>query len=220
MKLYIFPPSGRILGIMALKNHLALDCEVQRIDLSRGDQLTPEYVTLNPNRKMPTLEDNGFALWEMNAILFYLAAKRPESGLWPADLRGQADVLRWLAWESAHWDAEACGMVAFEKSSKVVLGLGPADPAFIARGEQNFARFAAVLDASLAGRTWLIGDRLTIADFSVGSLVPSAERVGLPVRKFPEIVRWYKGLAALPGWRDALAARDAALAAWQAKKSS
>jgi len=67
--------------------------------------VTPEYVTLNPNRKMPTLEDNGFALWEMTAILFYLAAKRPESGLWPADLRGQADVLRWFAWESAHCDA-------------------------------------------------------------------------------------------------------------------
>lgn len=219
MKLYIFPPSGRVLGIMALKNHLALDCEVQRIDLSRGDQLAPEYLALNPNRKMPTLEDDGFVLWEMNAILFYLAAKCPESGLWPSDLQGQADVLRWLAWESAHWDAESCGMVAFEKSSKVVLGLGPADPAFIARGEQNFARFAAVLDASLQGRAWLTGDRLTIADFSVGSLVPSAERSGLPVARFPEIVRWYKGLAALPGWQLALAARDAALAAWQAKRA-
>lgn len=220
MKLYIFPPSGRALGIVALKNHLALDCEVRRIDLSRGDQLTPEYLALNPNRKMPTLEDDGFALWEMNAILFYMASKHPDSGLWPSDLRGQADVLRWLAWESAHWDAEACGMVAFEKSSKSVLGLGPPDPAFIARGEQNFARFAAVLDASLKGKTWLVGNRLTIADFSVGSLVPSAERVGLPVRLFREIVRWYAGLAALPGWRDAVAARDAALAAWQAKRSS
>lgn len=204
---------------MALKNHLALDCEVHRIDLSRGDQLEPEYVALNPNRKMPTLEDDGFVLWEMNAILFYLAAKRPESGLWPADLQGQADVLRWLAWESAHWDAESCGMVAFEKSSKVVLGLGPADPAFIARGEQNFARFAAVLDASLQGKVWLTGERLTIADFSIGSLVPSAERSGLPVGQFPQIVRWYKGLAALPGWQVALAARDAALADWQAKRA-
>jgi glutathione S-transferase len=41
-------------------------------------------------------------LWESNAILFYMVAKRPESGLWPSDLCGQADVLRWLAWESAH----------------------------------------------------------------------------------------------------------------------
>jgi hypothetical protein len=55
MKLYIFPPSARVLAIVALKNHLALDCELNPIDLGRGDQFTPEYLALNPNRKMPTL---------------------------------------------------------------------------------------------------------------------------------------------------------------------
>ncbi len=148
MKLYIFPLSGRALGIVALKNYLALDCEVQPIDLGRGDQLTPQYLALNPNK------------------------------------------------------------------------FGAPDPAFIARGEQNFIRFAAVVNDSLKGRAWLIGERLTIADFSVGGLVPSAERMGLPVGDFPEIVRWYKGLAALPAWREALAAKDAATAAWQSKIAS
>jgi glutathione S-transferase len=159
-------------------------------------------------------------LWEWNAILFYMAAKHPDSGLWPSDLRCQADVLRWLAWESAHWDAESIGMVAYEKASKAVLGLGAADPAFIARGEQNFIRFATVLDDSLKSKARLIGERLTIADFSVGGLVPSAERMGLPVGDFAEIVRWYQGLAALPAWREALATRDAAMAAWQSKIAS
>jgi glutathione S-transferase len=143
MKLYLFPPSARAFAIVALKNHLALDCEVRPIDLQRGDQLTPEYVALNPNKKMPTLEDDGFVLWESNAILLYMARKHRDSGLWPDDLQGQAEVVRWLAWESAHWDAESCGMVAYEKASKAVLGLGSPDPAFIARGEQNFSRFAA-----------------------------------------------------------------------------
>jgi hypothetical protein len=62
-----------------------------------------------------------------------------------------ADVLRWLAWKSAHWDAESVGMVTYEKSSKAVLGLASPDPAFIARGEQNFARFAVVLNNALRG---------------------------------------------------------------------
>jgi glutathione S-transferase len=220
MRLYIFPPSARVLGIVALKNHLALDCEVQPIDLGRGDQLAPYYLALNPNKKMPTLEDDGLVLWESNAIMFYMAARHSSSGLWPSDLKSQADVVRWLAWQSAHWDAESCGMVSYEKSSKAVLGLGPPDPAFIARGEQNFARFAAVLDASLRGKTWLIGEQLTIADFSVGALVPSAERHGLPVGDFPEILRWYKALAALPAWRGALAAKDAATATWLSKRAS
>ncbi|MGE5145734.1 MAG: glutathione S-transferase family protein [Candidatus Eiseniibacteriota bacterium] len=220
MKLYIFPPSGRVVGIVALKSHLGLDCAVQAIDLGRGDQRAPAYVALNPNRKMPTLEDDGLVLWESNAILFYMAAKRPDSGLWPADPRGQADVLRWLAWQSAHWDAESIGMVSFEKGSKAVLGLGAPDPAFIARGAQNFARFAAVLDRSLAGKSWLVGERLTIADFSVGGLMPSAELMGLSVEDFPEIRRWYAGLAGLPAWREAVAARDAAMAPLRSKIAS
>jgi glutathione S-transferase len=220
MKLYLFPPSSRVIAIVALRHHLGLDCELAPIDLGRGDQLTPEYLALNPNKKMPTLADDGFVLWESNAILFYLAAQRPDSGLWPADLRGQAQVLRWLAWESAHWDAESVGMVSFEKASKMVLGLGPPEPEFIVRGERNFSRFAAVLDQSLCGRTWLLGDRLTIADFSIGGMVPSAERMGLPVARFPEVVRWYGELAALPAWQHAIAAKDTAMAAWLASKAA
>jgi glutathione S-transferase len=214
MRLYLFPPSSRALGIVALKNHLALDCELRPIDLGCGEQLAAEYIALNPNRKIPTLEDDGFVLWESNAIMFYLAAKRPECGLWPLDLRAQADVIRWLAWESAHWDAESCGMVTFEKSSKMVLGLGAPDPAFIARGEQNFARFAAVLNDQLEQRSWIIGDQLTIADFSIGALVPTAARLGLPVERFQAIGRWYQSLSELPAWRDALAAKNASTSAW------
>jgi hypothetical protein len=48
-KLYVFPPSGGAVAVMALKNHLALNCEIRPIDLGRGDQLTPKYVGLNPD---------------------------------------------------------------------------------------------------------------------------------------------------------------------------
>ena len=204
MKLYVLPPSPRALKVIALKNHLALDCELRVVDLGRDAHHTPEYIALNPNKKMPVLEDDGYVLWESNAILFYLAAKKPQSGVWPSRVRHQADVLRWLAWESAHWDSESCGMVGFEKVSKAVLRLGPPDQAFIARGEQNFHRFATVLDDALRGRTWLTGDTVTIADFSIGAWLPVARRLGLPVEKFPAIGRWYDGLASLPGWRESL----------------
>ena len=214
MKLYAFPPSTRVTAIMALINHLGLDCEVCPIDLGRDDQLDPGYIALNPNHKMPTLQDYDFVLWESNAILHYLANQRPESGLWPAGLQGQADVLRWLVWEAAHWDAESIGMIIFEKASKMVLRLGSPDPSFITRGEQNLARFAGVLDRSLKGRQWLVGDQLTIADLSIGGFLPSAQKCGLPIGDFPEIERWYDGLSRLPAWTLALAARENAMAAW------
>jgi glutathione S-transferase len=199
MKLYLFP-AGRAVSVLSLKNYLSIDCDIQRLDFTRGDQRSGQYARLNPNMKMPTLEDEDFVLWESNAILFYLAAMHPEIGLWPSDVRGQADVLRWFAWENAHWDAESVGMVSYEKGSKVVMKLGPADPSFIARGEHNFARFAAVLDSCLKGKTWLVAERLTLADFSVGGVIPSAEAMDLSIADYPDISRWYEKLSALPGW--------------------
>jgi len=74
MKLYLFPPSTRVLGIVALKNHLALDCEVQPIDLGRGDQLTPQYLALNP-KKNANARGRRLRALESNAILFYMAAR-------------------------------------------------------------------------------------------------------------------------------------------------
>ena len=85
-------------------------------------------------------------------------------------------------------------MVVYEKVSRAVLGLGQRDPAFIARGEQNFAWFAAVLDKSLRGHQW------SIADFSVGWLVPSIKRMQLPIGQISEIGCWYDTLARLPAW--------------------
>lgn len=204
MKLYVLPPSPRALKVIALKNYLDLDCEIQVVDLGKDEHLTGNFAALNPNKKMPVLEDDGFVLWESNAILFYLASKKPESGLWPSDIKRQADVLRWLAWESAHWDAQACGAIGFERGSKLVLRLGAPDPAQIARGEQEFHRFAAVLNRHLIGCQWLIGGDLTIADFSVGAWLAVAQLFQLPVANYPEILRWYDGLASLPAWQASL----------------
>ena len=63
MKLYVLPPSPRALKVIALKNHLGLDCELRVVDLGKGEHLTAEFAALNPNKKMPVLEDDGFVLW-------------------------------------------------------------------------------------------------------------------------------------------------------------
>jgi glutathione S-transferase len=215
MKLYFFPPSTRALAVIALLGHLGIKCEKQIVNLGKGDHLIPEYRAMNPNNKQPMLEDKDFVLWESNAILFYLASMNPQSGLWPSTVQNQSDVLRWLVWQSAHWDAESWGMVVYEKISKLVLNLGQSDPSFIARGEQNFARFAAVLNEALKGRRWLTGNALTIADFSIAAVVPSLDQLQLPLAGFPEILRWYGALALLPAWQDAVAAKDAATATWR-----
>ena len=204
MKLHITPPSPRAIKVVALKNYLELPCEIHVLDFSKGDHTTPEYAALNPNKLMPVLEDEGFVLWESNAILQYLAAKRPERGLWPSEHRRQADVLRWMSWEGAHWAPNGCSILIREHLLKQIFGGGDPDPAEIERGRNEFHRFGGVLDGCLKGHTWLTGNDLTIADYSVGAWMTLSQIAQYPVAKYTEINRWYSSLSSQPGWKEAI----------------
>lgn len=203
MKLHVFPPSPRAAKVLALANHLGIASEMAIVDLFSGGNQTPEFKALNPNGKMPVLEDDGFVLWESNAILQYLAAKQPDTGLWPTDPRRQADVSRWQFWDAAHWDP-TCATFIFERVVKQLTGQGAPDAAQIAKAEADFQRFAPVLNATLKGRRWVTGDALTVADFGLGGPLMYAAPAGIPLADYPEIARWYAALAELPGWKKAL----------------
>ena len=127
INLYVFPASPRAFKVLAAATHLGLEHNVRLVDLSKGEHRTPEFAALNPNKKMPVLEEDGFVLWESNAILQYLAAKKPESGLLPTDARGRADVTRWQFWDMAHWDP-ACAILIFETLVKKLLAIGEPPP--------------------------------------------------------------------------------------------
>ena len=205
MKLYVFPPSPRAMKPIALADYLQIEYETRIVDLTKGEQMKPEFTALNPNQRMPVLEDDGFVLWESNAILQYLALKKPAgAALWPSDARRQADVGRWMFWEGAHW-APACGTLAFERVVKGILGQGGPDPAVVARGEQEFKRVGGILNGALRGRKWLAGNDLTLADFAVGPWMALAQMAQYPVAGLTEIARWWEAFSALPGMKKALA---------------
>src|SRR6185295_3062325 len=150
MKLHVAPPSPRAVKVLAVARHLELDFELCPVDLLNSAHLRPEFAALNPNKKMPVLEDDGFVLWESNAITQYLAAKGPASRLLPSDPAARADVSRWQFWESAHWDP-ACATLIFERLLKKLFGQGDPNPAEVEKGEEAVRRFGGVLNTSLAG---------------------------------------------------------------------
>lgn len=204
IELYVFPPSPRAFKVMAVANQLELDPVIHVVDLRKGDQRTPEYAALNPNMRMPTLKDGDYVLWESNAITQYLASKRPESGLLPADPRARLDVTRWQFWDLAHWDP-ACAVFAFENFVKPFFGLGEPDAEALAKAGEPFHRVARVLDDQLRSRPFVTGGTLTVADFSLGSAMNVAQAARYPMEPYGEIKRWYDTLAALPAWRKTLA---------------
>jgi glutathione S-transferase len=205
LKLHVAPPSPRAFKVLAVARHLGIDFELCPVDLLNGANRLPEFVALNPNMKMPVLEDDGFVLWESNAIAQYLAAQRPESGLLPTDPRRRADVVRWMFWESAHWD-HACATLMFERLLKRVFGMGEPDAALVAKGEEEVRRFGGVLDGWLAERRYLCGESLTLADFSVGAWLNYAAQAAFPLEPFRHIARWHDELSSKPAWQASIVA--------------
>jgi glutathione S-transferase len=203
IRLHVFPPSPNAIKVIAAAHHLGIEFETRLVDLTKGGQQEAEFVALNPNRKIPVLEEDGFVLWESNAILQYLASKKPEKGLWPTDPRKQADVSRWQFWQTAHW-GPACGILTFERFVKRLLGQGDPNPSEIERGEKDFRAHAAVLDGHLKDRRWVAGDALTVADISIGAWMAYAAPAQYPLAGLKEIGRWYGALAELPAWKKAL----------------
>jgi glutathione S-transferase len=169
------------------------------VDLTRGEQRAPEFLAINPNGRVPTLVDEGRVIWESNAIMFYLARKA-DSDLWPRDQR-EVDVIRWLSWDLAHFTRHT-NTLFYEGVVKPQIGMGEPSQVILKDALDLFRRNAPVLDQHLAGRTWVVGDGLTVADLALASYLPEAPVSGVPVAEFPNIEKWLARVMALPAMAE------------------
>lgn len=159
---------------------------------------------LNPNTRVPVLEEGGRTLWEADAIACRLSALAG-GDFWRRDA-GEPQMILWISWGTHHF-TNAASVLYFEH---VVLPLFPpqarppsAAAEKLAEALQDFRQFAAILDAHLQSRTWLLDDdRLSYADFRVACSLPFAEQARLPLEDFPNIARWHDRLMELDAWRQ------------------
>jgi len=201
MKLYYNTTSPAARKVTIAASLLGIELEKQVVDTFRGENQSPEFLLLNPNGKVPVLVDDDFVLWESNAIIQYLEAKKPNAALYPEDARARADITRWQSWHQSHW-GPACGPYVFENVVKKFRGLGDPDPDVLAKAAVDFNRFGRVLDGHLATRRWLVGDGLTFADISVAPMLMYAELGRFPLDAFPHIKRWFAQIETLPAWAE------------------
>jgi glutathione S-transferase len=202
MKLYGFAPSPNTWKVRALAAYLKTPLEFEFVDLTKGASHTPAYLAINPTGRTPTLVDGDFKLWESNAIMQYIASKTSDS-VWPNDARNRADIARWQFWQLAHWGAEACQPLTFQRLVKQIINLGPPDEAVVAKATECFNKEAKLLDAHLAKQKYLVGDTLTIADFAVAAPLFHAERAEMPLGPYANMRGWFGRVSALSCWREA-----------------
>jgi glutathione S-transferase len=183
----------------AVARYLNSPVEFVRINLAKGEHKTPEFLAINPNGKVPVLQDGDMTLWEANAIMCYLSDKA-DAKLWPHDAR-QIEVMRWLSWDAHHFTRHT-GTLYFENIIRPVIGMGAPDAEAVKGATDAFMASAAILEAHLGERDFLVGDALTVADFATAVTLPYAAAAKIPLAEFPAIRRWHARLQELPAWRE------------------
>ena len=194
---------GRINSINVQKVLWALDelkVPYERIDagMQFGVVNEPFYRKMNPNGRVPTIEDDGIVLWESNAVVRYLAAKHGAGTLWPNDLRQRADADRWMDW--------ATSTVA-PALTPVFWGLirTPPEkrnmPAIEAEAEKVGQAFQ-VLEQSLEGRDHVAGKSFTMGDIPLGTFVHRWNALAVKRPKLPRVDAYYQRLQQRASYRE------------------
>ncbi|MEO7732176.1 MAG: glutathione S-transferase family protein [Kofleriaceae bacterium] len=204
MRLYRHPLSScsRRAVLTVLELGIADRVELVTVDLAKGAQKDPAYLKLNPNGRVPTLDDDGFVLWESHAIMQYLADGTPGQTLYPTERRARADVTRWMFWNAHHFSS-GIAVLNRERMVKKLLGHGDPDPVEVARGDALVRQFGGVLDAHLADHEWISGGRLSLADLSIAAELATMERAQLPVGEFANLTSWLARITGRDSWSKA-----------------
>ncbi|WP_375243965.1 glutathione S-transferase family protein [Sphingomonas parapaucimobilis] len=155
------------------------------------------YRTLNPNALIPTIEDDGFVLWESNSILRYLAASHGGEAFYPADAQRRASVERWMDWGFS-W-ADAIRPIFFQV---VRTEADKRDAALIERSVARAADLSAILDDVLGRQEWLSGDAFGIGDIPVAAYANTWFQLPVERPSRPNMERWYAALQDRAPFRD------------------
>jgi len=161
----------------------------ERIDAGRhyGVVNTAEFRKLNPNGLVPTIEDDGFIVWESGSVLRYLAAKHGSGSLWPEDPAERAKADRWVDWSnSTLWPAMVPLFRAFLRTPE-----HERDDNVIEVAQRETLDELKILDAHLSDKAFVGGDAFTMGDIAVGCAV--WRWMALPIERdaLPHVERWF-----------------------------
>ena len=176
-----------------------LGLKYQRIDagLQFGVNKTPEYLKMNPTGLVPTIEDDGFVLWESHTVVRYLAAKHGAGSLCPSDLRARADAERWMDWAFTFQNAMRnvfWGLIRTPPEKR--------DPRAIEEGRKNSIELLAIPESVLAGRKYLTGNTFTMGDIPFGCELQRYMRVPIERPRLPAVDAYFERLRERPAYRQ------------------
>jgi len=202
MKLYNSNYSPNCLRVRAVALELGIDLDTVEVNILPGSDKNDEFLALNTGAKVPVLVDGDFVLFESRAINSYLAALRPDHGLYPENAKARAIVDQWSYWQTVHL-GPAMQKVAFERFVKVKFNMGEPNEEVVASELKNVHQFLDVLQKNIAGNDWVAGN-LSVADFAVASTFTFRQQAGISLDSTPDVAEWIERLEARESWQAAV----------------
>ncbi len=191
LKIYGADLSAVANKVRVTANALDLDYEYVRVNIREGENRTEEYLKLHPAGKVPVIDDDGFILFESDAIIKYLAIKQ-KSSLYPGDLQQRATIDQWIDFTTIHLGG-AMGRVLFNRLFAPFAKVS-VDERSLADGLKFLDKFLPVIEGQLAKGTYLAGDEFSLADIVLLAVLDPAEAVEIDIGSYPNIVQWREGL--------------------------
>lgn len=203
MRIYIDPITTTSLPVLLFAAEHANPLQIHLVRLMNGEHLTAEYGALNPNRCVPTLQDEDFILTESSAILKYLAEKL-HSPTYPRELRPRARINQAMDWFNTGFYRDVGYGAVYPRLLPEHGFTNPTTQAdFLTRAEERAARWLSVLNKSwLSESGFLCGPHISIADYLGSSYVAITELVGLDLTPYSNVCRWMSAMKSRPGWRE------------------
>jgi glutathione S-transferase len=201
LTLYTTPLSANGRKVVAVCRELGLLPKIVPLDVYKGEGQTPEFLAINPSGKIPVLIEDGFTLPESNAILMYLAEVHGHGRLGTHDARSRAAAARWMYWEASQWQPALTVLLAPYVGHYLRNRTLP-ESISVDWEEARFVKLARELDTHLANAEFLIGDKLSVADFSVAGLMMYTRLADFPFSRFRNIGAWFERIEATAGWRS------------------
>ena len=192
LKLYGTPPT-RALRVIWLLEELGLEYEMHPVDILNGDARQDRVLALNPAGKVPILVDGDLVLTESAAIQLYLAEKHPEAGLIPDRIEERAELYRWTFFlvteiEQPLWRIARNTMLYPEERRSA---------RDIETATRECKEMVAVVERHMDGREFVVGDRLSVADFNAAYTLDWANEAGM-LGDAPRLHAYLKGMYARP----------------------
>lgn len=200
IEVHVFATPNSVKVLIALEE-LGLPYDLRAVNVRKGDQKDAAFIALNPNGKVPVMVDNGFVLTESAAILVHLAEKTGQ--LLPNDSLGRAQVFEQLFFHASAL-SPAFGNAGFFKRSSP-----EPQPIAEARFTSEAERVLGLLEAKLAGQTFVASDAFTIADIAHFGWLWRRQFPGLTLEGRPNLSRWYDAVAERPAVQRAIARLEA-----------